>query len=84
MAIARESAILAKRKESVEWRSTSKAYKRALDKFSQGWTLTQIVEDLSDLYDIDPDNYCTPKGCKPTKGTVSRWLKETDINTQKN
>lgn len=66
-----------KRKDSaIIWRKNSKAYKRALDKAMQGWTLTQIVKDISDLYDIDPNNYCTPKGCKPTQGTISRWLSE--------
>lgn len=76
LSAAHEAAIRNRHNAAVSWRETSKAYKRALDKFSQGWTLTQIVEDLSDLYDIDPNNYCTPKGCKPTKGTVSRWLSE--------
>lgn len=76
LASIQEAAAIANHNAAVSWRQTSKAYKRALDKFSQGWTLTQIVEDLSDLFDVDPDNYCTPKGCKPTKGTVSRWLSE--------
>lgn len=76
LAATQEAAAIANHNAAVSWRETSKAYKRALDKFLQGWTLTRIVEDLSDLYDIDPDNYCTPKGCKPTKGTVSRWLSE--------
>lgn len=71
-----EASAMARHKTAILWKENSKAYKRALDKFSQGWTLAQIVEDLSDLYDIDPDNYCTPKGCKPTKGTISRWLSE--------
>lgn len=73
---AQEAAVLARQEAALLWKENSKAYKRALYKFSQGWTLTQIVEDLSDLYDVDPDNYCTPKGCKPSKGTVSKWLSE--------
>lgn len=75
-----EASIRNRHNAAVSWRETSKAYKRALDKFSQGWTLTQISEDLSDLYDIDPNNYCTPKGCKPAIGTISRWLREAKNN----
>ena len=91
MSEARKIALMATQKAAAKanhnaallWKESSKAYKRALAKFSQGWTLTQIVEDLGDLYDVDPDNYCTPKGCKPTKGTVSRWLSEARNATDK-
>lgn len=74
-----EAAAMARHRTAILWKENSKAYKRAIAKASQGWTLTQIVKDLCDLYDVAPDSYCTPKGCKPTKGIVSRWLKEARI-----
>ncbi len=70
---------------AILWRAQSKAVKTARRMFSEGRSLTSIVEELGKLYDDNtPDNpeetnpYGTPTGCKPSKGTVSRWLRESD------
>lgn len=76
MAIANEASCIAKQESAILWREQSKAYKRAQRKRAEGWSITQITADLSELYDEDPQGYCTPNGCKPTKGTVSKWCRE--------
>lgn len=60
----------------IKWRESSMAVKYTLRKWEEGWSVTQIAEELGKLFDDAPDIYCTPKGAKPTKGTVSKWLKE--------
>ncbi len=73
---AREASIVAKQDAAILWRESSKAYKRAIRKRAEGWNVTQITADLAELYDENPEAYGTPTGCKPTKGTVSKWLRE--------
>lgn len=83
MAIARKAAAQKKADEAIMWREGSKAVKFALRKYAEGWSLTQITKELGQLYDdnipADSDSknpYGTPTGCKPSKGTVSKWLRE--------
>lgn len=76
MAAANEASCIAKQEAAILWREQSKAYKRAQRKRAEGWSVTQITADLSELYDEDPQGYCTPNGSRPTKGTVSKWCRE--------
>lgn len=83
MAIAREASVLSKQNTMITWREESKAVKFALRKRAEGWSVTQITEELGQLYDdnIPKDSdgvnpYATPTGCKPQKGTISKWLRE--------
>lgn len=78
MAAAREANALLRAEKSATWKQTSKAYKRALRKKAEGWTLTQTVADLTELYAENPEDYCTPNGCCPSKGTVSKWWRESN------
>lgn len=68
---------------AILWMENSKAVARARAKRAEGWRIDDIVRDLGELYDQNiPDDpkqtnpYGTAKGCKPTKGTVSRWCRE--------
>lgn len=72
-----------KRSEAaILWRDQSKAVSFVRRKKAEGWTLTQITDELGKLYDefVSTDGsanpYATPNGCKPQKGTVSRWCRE--------
>lgn len=76
MAIAREASILAKQNEMIAWKENSKAVKFALRKRAEGWGVMQIADELGKLYDDCPEIYATPNGCKPSKGTISKWLRE--------
>ncbi|MBD5224219.1 MAG: recombinase family protein [Bacteroidales bacterium] len=67
----------------IKWREESQAVKFAMRKRAEGWTLQQIVDEIGQLYDDnapkDPNGsnpYGTPTGCKPSKGTISKWLRE--------
>lgn len=71
-----EASILAKQNAAIEWRKQSKAVQRAIRKYAEGWTITQIAADLGELFDETPEDYGTPTGCKPSKGTVSKWVRE--------
>ena len=73
---AQEASHLARKNAAIEWKENSQAVKFALRKSADGWSVTQIADELGKLYDDAPDIYCTPKGARPTTGTVSKWLKE--------
>lgn len=69
--------------EAIKWRESSIAVKTARRKKAEGWTLSQIVNELHQLYDDNkpsdpntPNPYGTVTGKKPPKGTVSKWLRE--------
>lgn len=68
---------------AILWMENSKAVERARAKRAAGWKIDDIVRDLGELYDqnipADPKHknpYGTANGCKPTKGTVSKWCRE--------
>lgn len=77
------AAIMAKVNRMIQWREQSQAVKFALRKRAEGWTLQQIVDEIGQLYDDNTpadatktNPYATPNGCKPQKGTISKWLRE--------
>lgn len=68
---------------AIIWRDESQAVKFAHRRRAEGWGIVQIAEELGKLFDenapLYPDGgnpYGTPTGCKPTKGTVSKWCRE--------
>lgn len=83
MAIAREASVTAKQDAAILWKEQSKAVKFTERKRKEGWGIQQITEELGLLYDdniptdADKENpYSTRQGCKPSKGTVSKWCRE--------
>lgn len=75
---AQEASAFARTNAVIEWREKSRAVKFALRKRAEGWGVIQIADELGKLYDDSPEVYATPTGCKPTKGTVSKWLRESN------
>lgn len=71
-----EAASQARTDAMIKWREKSQAVKFALRKRAEGWGVVQIADELGKLYDDCPEIYGTPTGCKPSKGTISKWLKE--------
>lgn len=78
-----EAAAQKRSKAAILWMENSKAVERARAKRAAGWKIDDIVRDLGELYDQNiPDGpeqtnpYGTANGCKPTKGTVSKWCRE--------
>lgn len=83
MAIAREASAISKQEAAILWREQSKAISFVRRKRLEGMGITQITDELGHLYDenipTDSDTknpYGTPMGCKPSKGTVSKWCRE--------
>ena len=83
MAIAREASAAAKQETAILWREQSQAVRFAQRKRMEGWGIQQIADELGHLFDenipTDPEKknpYATPNGCKPSKGTVSKWCRE--------
>lgn len=78
-----EAAAQKRSEAAILWMESSKAVERARAKRAEGWRIDDIVRDLGELYDqnipADPKHknpYGTANGCKPTKGTVSKWCRE--------
>lgn len=81
MSAANEASCRAKTDTAIRWRETSRAVKFARRKKAEGWGVLQITEELGKLFDENDGSstvnpYATPTGCKPQKGTVSKWLRE--------
>ena len=83
MAVAREAAAQAAADRTIQWRESSQAVRYALRRRAEGAMAALIVNELGALYDDfalanpdAPNPYATPNGCKPQKGTVSKWLRE--------
>lgn len=83
MAIANEASCIAKQEAAILWREQSKAVMFAQRQRRAGWSIQQIADELGHLYDEnisanpeDKNPYATPNGCKPSKGTVSKWCRE--------
>lgn len=82
LSAANEASCRAKQEAAILWREQSQAVKFARRKRAEGWGVVQITEELGKLFDenatsnggINP--YGTSTGCKPTKGTVSKWCRE--------
>jgi len=73
--------------KAIQWRDKSEAVAVARRKRAEGWTLQQIVDELGCMFDDyakrhpgEPNIYATPAGCKPMRGTISKWLKDTNEN----
>lgn len=80
-----EAAHIAQAQAAIKWRDNSQAVHYACLKRSEGWKLQQIVDEIGKLYDGfkpkkegDENPWATPTGCKPQKGTISKWLRETN------
>lgn len=85
MSAAVEASVHNRTNAAIGWRENSRAVKFVRRKRAEGWGIVQITEELGKLFDenasagggINP--YGTPNGCKPQKGTVSRWCREMDM-----
>lgn len=83
LSAANEASCIAKQEAAIRWREKSQAVMFAQRKRKEGWGIQQIADELGHLFDenIPADSneknpYATPKGFRPTKGTVSRWCRE--------
>ena len=89
MAIAREAAAQAKADKAILWRENSEAVSYARLKRAEGWGVVQIADEIGKLYDNfrpqtedDKNPWATPTGRKPSKGTISQWLRDSNLLIQ--
>lgn len=80
---AQEASQLARHNAVILFRANSMAYRYACREYAGGKTITVITKEVGVLFDDfaalhpdEPNPYATPKGCKPSKGTISQWLRE--------
>lgn len=80
-----EAASQMRTNRAIAWKEQSKAVKAAIRKRAEGYTLQAIADEIGHLYDENkpddpnvPNPYATPNGCKPSKGTISKWLRESN------
>lgn len=83
LSAAHEAASLARTNAKIAWREGSQAYDYACLKRAEGWTINKIAAEIGVLYDgfkpkkdNEQNPWATPKGCKPSKGTIAMWLRE--------
>ena len=58
----------------LEWLESSPAVKLARKRATQGVSRRAIIEELGELYDIDPVQWGTRQGKRVCEGILSRWL----------
>lgn len=66
---------IARRLKADEWLKQSAAYKHTCELHDKGLTSAQITEELSTLYDLRPDVFCTRKGFRPSLLVVQWWVR---------
>lgn len=77
-----EASARARTDAAILWREKSMAISFVRRKRAEGWGVMQITEELGHLYDEfaatddEANPYSTPNGCRPSKGTVSKWVRE--------
>lgn len=76
--LAGQKSAQARQEAVILWREKSKAVKFTIRKYAEGWPVTQIADELGKLYDENPEIYGTPTGRRPSKGHVSKWLRESN------
>lgn len=58
----------------LEWIFESVVGKYVQQRWQQGWSFTEIWNDLQRLYDISPDVYCSRTGGRVSRGTLSKMI----------
>lgn len=71
---AQEAASRQRHEAKEEWLKNSEAYKFVWEMFTLGIDRQSILEELSRLYDIDPQVWGTRNGARVSKGILSKWL----------
>ena len=56
------------------WIFDSVVGKYVQQRWQQGWSFTEIWNDLQRLYDISPDVYCSRTGGRVSRGTLSKMI----------
>ena len=58
----------------LDWIFNSVVGKYVQQRWQQGWSFTEIWNDLQRLYEISPDVYCSRTGGRVSRGTLSKMI----------
>lgn len=73
---ARVASISSKRARAEEWRRTNIGYNAVRRWVYEGRSNEDIIAEFNHFHELQPDNFCTPKGCALTEGTLKVWRRE--------
>lgn len=73
---ARRVACMARTQQAHSWRMDSPLYIWVENQVYKGRPRKDILAEALELYDKNPDKYCTREGKALCKGTLSRWVRE--------
>lgn len=66
-------------KRAMDWRSDSALYGWVEKQILRNRPRKDILEEAQELYETNPNKFCTREGKPLCKGTLSRWVKEMSI-----
>ncbi len=79
MTAARESSALVRATQALEWKEGSVAYRWVIDQIAQGKSRGEVITEFNRLHELQPKVFCTRSGRPLSKGTLSHWLRETNV-----
>ena len=62
--------------QAADWRRESALYVWVENQIYKGRSRKDILAEADELYDKNPEKYCTREGCRLSKGVLSRWARE--------
>lgn len=74
--VARAASTKTKQDNAVAWRENSVGYKWVRKQLQNGMDRREIIRQFNELHELDPKNYCTPKGSPLSEFTLSKWSQE--------
>lgn len=74
MTAANQASAKASTDRRVAWLMESVVGKYVQQRWQQGWSFTEIWNDLQRLYEISPDVYCSRTGGRVSRGTLSKMI----------
>lgn len=64
-----------------EWQQNSPAFNLAKQRFAEGWSYDQIIEEMTALNDKHSNLYCSRQGKPITKAILCNWAKQMGYDT---
>ncbi len=76
LSAATRASVKSKQERAAEWRRTNIGYNEVRRWVYEGRTNEDIIKEFNHMHKLQPEVYCTPKGCEMTEGTLKAWRRE--------
>lgn len=76
LSAATRASVKSKQERAAEWRRTNIGYNVVRRWVYEGRTNEDIIKEFNHMHKLQPEVYCTPKGCEMTEGTLKAWRRE--------